>query len=42
MKSDRPVDIRTLSRGWPKLFKGFTKKAEHAIMLKKKWDTEHP
>jgi hypothetical protein len=40
--SGRPVDIRTLGGGWPKLFDGFTKKAEHATMLKEKWDAEHP
>ncbi|KAF2118087.1 hypothetical protein BDV96DRAFT_620131 [Lophiotrema nucula] len=38
----RPVDIRSLGGGWPKLFDGFTKKAEHARILKDKWDSEHP
>jgi len=42
VKTGRPVDIRTLGRGWAKLFEGFTKKAEHARTLKEKWDGEHP
>ncbi|KAJ7084051.1 hypothetical protein B0H15DRAFT_849908 [Mycena belliarum] len=42
VKSGRAVDIRTLGGGWPKLFEGFTKKAEHAKALKEKWDSEHP
>ncbi|KAJ4345352.1 uncharacterized protein N0V89_011482 [Didymosphaeria variabile] len=41
VKTGRPVDIRTLGGGWAKLFEGFTEKAEHAQMLKKKWDSEH-
>jgi hypothetical protein len=42
VKSGRPVDIRTLGGGWPKLFENFTKKADHARTLKEKWDIEHP
>jgi hypothetical protein len=42
VKSGCPVDIRTLGGGWPKLFDGFTQKANHAMMLKEKWDAEHP
>lgn len=41
-KSGRPVDIRTLGGGWPKLFEGFTKKAENALALKEMWEMEHP
>lgn len=42
VKTGRPVDIRTLGGGWPKVFEAFTKKAEHAKMMKEKWDSEHP
>jgi hypothetical protein len=42
VKTQRPVDIRTLGGGWPKVFEGFSKKAEHAQMLKAKWDSAHP
>ncbi|KAH5277194.1 hypothetical protein HBI70_095310 [Parastagonospora nodorum] len=41
-KSGRPVDIRTLGGGWSSLFEGFTKKAENALVLKEKWEIEHP
>jgi hypothetical protein len=39
-RSGRPVDIRTLGEGWPKLYDGLTKKAEHALELRKEWDSE--
>ena len=42
VKTGRPVDIRTLGGGWSKVYEGFTKKAEHAKMLKEKWDDKHP
>ncbi|KAF2445311.1 hypothetical protein P171DRAFT_485371 [Karstenula rhodostoma CBS 690.94] len=42
IKTGRPVDIRTLGGGWPKVFEGFTKKAEHAKMLNQKWDSDRP
>ncbi|KAJ7084058.1 hypothetical protein B0H15DRAFT_849922 [Mycena belliarum] len=42
VKSGRPVDIRTLGGGWPKVFEGLNKKAEHAKTLKENWDSEHP
>ncbi|KAF2690157.1 hypothetical protein K458DRAFT_328367 [Lentithecium fluviatile CBS 122367] len=36
VKNGRPIDIRTLGGGWPKVFEAFTKKAEHARTLKEK------
>ena len=41
VKSGRPVDIRTLGGGWPRLYEGFTQKSENSRMLKQKWDNEH-
>lgn len=38
----RPIDIRTLGGGWPKLFNGFMEKWENAKLLKEKWDSEQP
>jgi hypothetical protein len=42
VKTARPIDIRTLGGGWVKVFEGFTRKAEHAKMLKEKWESDHP
>lgn len=42
VKTGRPVDIRTLGGGWPKVFEGFTQKAAYAKALKERWDLEHP
>ncbi|RYP52379.1 hypothetical protein DL768_002410 [Monosporascus sp. mg162] len=42
VKTNRPVDIRTLGGGWQALFDGFTKEAENAKELKEKWESEHP
>lgn len=42
VKTARPVDIRTVGSGWLKLFEGFTAKANHAKMLKEKWESDHP
>jgi hypothetical protein len=41
-KTGRPIDIRTLGGGWPKVYKGFTQRAKSAAALKEKWDSEHP
>jgi hypothetical protein len=41
VRTGQPVNIRTLGGGWPKLFEGFAKKAEHAGMLKAQWDSTH-
>ncbi|CRG87891.1 hypothetical protein PISL3812_04912 [Talaromyces islandicus] len=42
IKTSRPKDTRTLSSGFPALFKGFTKKSERANSLREKWELEHP
>lgn len=42
VQTNRPIDIRTLGGGWPKLYEGFTKKAEHSKMLKEEWDRQNP
>ncbi|KAM5343726.1 hypothetical protein ACJ41O_012263 [Fusarium nematophilum] len=39
-KSGRPVDIRTVGGGWPRLFDGFTEKSERANILRDKWETK--
>ncbi|KAI0095962.1 hypothetical protein F4814DRAFT_457555 [Daldinia grandis] len=41
VKTGRPVDIRTLSGGWPAVYDGFTKSSEHSKVLKGKWEMEH-
>lgn len=40
-KTGRPIDIRTLGGGWPKLYEVFTRKAEHAKMVFQKWKNDH-
>ncbi|OTA64074.1 hypothetical protein K449DRAFT_381017 [Hypoxylon sp. EC38] len=40
VKTNRPVDIRTLGGGWTALFEAFTKEAQEAKELKEKWDAE--
>ncbi|OTA88160.1 hypothetical protein M434DRAFT_399122 [Hypoxylon sp. CO27-5] len=42
VKTARPVDIRTLGGGWPRLFEGFTEKSERSKVLREKWEKEHP
>jgi hypothetical protein len=42
VKTGRPIDIRTVGGGWPKLFEGFTAKSENARKLKEKWENAHP
>jgi hypothetical protein len=41
VKTQRPVDIRMLGGGWPRVFEAFTEKAMHAKQLEK-WDSAHP
>lgn len=41
-KTGRPIDIRTVSDGWVKLYEGFTRKVEMATALLQKWEEEHP
>ncbi|CZR47884.1 uncharacterized protein FPRO_13551 [Fusarium proliferatum ET1] len=41
-KTGRPIDIRTVSDGWAKLYDGFTRKVETATALLRKWEEEHP
>lgn len=42
VKTGRPVDIRTLGGGWPKLFEAVTRKGEIARELKQKWERQNP
>ncbi|KAI1767456.1 hypothetical protein GGR53DRAFT_463353 [Hypoxylon sp. FL1150] len=38
----RPIDIRTLGCGWPRLYEGFTDKSQRSAALKARWDGDHP
>ena len=42
MKTGRPVDIRTLGGGWPKVYEGFVAKSENSRRLKEEWESMHP
>ncbi|ROV93814.1 hypothetical protein VMCG_08761 [Cytospora schulzeri] len=42
VKTARPVDICTLSSGWPALYDGSTKKSERANALKESWHSANP
>lgn len=39
-KTGRPVEMRTLGGGWPKVYEAFTKKSEAANKLKEQWESE--
>ncbi|KAF3065380.1 hypothetical protein GL218_02688 [Daldinia childiae] len=41
VKTGRPVDIRTLSGGWPAVYDGFSKNSKRSKVLKEKWEMEH-
>ncbi|KAI1654044.1 hypothetical protein F4813DRAFT_393195 [Daldinia decipiens] len=41
VKTSRPVDIRTLSGGWPAVYDGFAKDSERSRVLKEEWEIEH-
>ncbi|KAI0805667.1 hypothetical protein GGR55DRAFT_690385 [Xylaria sp. FL0064] len=34
----RPIDLRSLGGGWPKVYEGYVKKVEQAQALKEKWE----